>query len=298
MMRYAIRHETRFTYGAPVQFARCNLRLRPIDWPGQHVESFLLDVEPGGAVAPARRTNGLVNMDRLVVESAVSELAITACAEVVVDRLIPVPRATDPDIASVMRMARESVDASATGPANFLYPSPMIPLDADIADWCAASLDPVLPVMQAGIDLARRIQHEFCFDPHATITGTPPRDAFLLRAGVCQDFAQIMIGGLRAAGLPAAYASGYLRTLPPPGEVRLVGADAMHAWVLLWCGPEGQDGGRGWIGLDPTNGIFMAEDHIIVAIGRDYSDIAPVDGIFTGYGAQDVQVSVDVEPVD
>ncbi len=122
---------------------------------------------------------------------------------------------------------------------------------------------------------------------------TPPREAFEKRGGVCQDFAQIMISGLRAAGLPAAYASGYLRTLPPPGRPRLVGADATHAWVLLWCGPD-----RGWVGVDPTNGIWMAGDHIVMAIGRDYADVAPIDGIVLGSGAQKMDVSVDVAPLE
>jgi transglutaminase-like putative cysteine protease len=112
------------------------------------------------------------------------------------------------------------------------------------------------------------------------------------RGGVCQDFAQIMITGLRAAGLPAAYASGYIRTIPPPGEARLVGADATHAWVLLWCGPD-----LGWVGVDPTNGIWMAGDHVIMAIGRDYGEIAPIDGVVLGSGAQKMEVSVDVAPL-
>ena len=112
------------------------------------------------------------------------------------------------------------------------------------------------------------------------------------RGGVCQDFAQIMITGLRAAGLPAAYASGYIRTIPPPGQPRLVGADATHAWVLLWCGAD-----LGWVGVDPTNGIWMAGDHIIMAIGRDYGEIAPIDGVVLGSGAQKMDVSVDVAPV-
>jgi transglutaminase-like putative cysteine protease len=292
MMRYQIRHETRFRYDSEVQFARCNLRLRPIDWPGQHVESLILHVEPGGILSPARSGGALVNIDRLTVTEAVSELAIISTAEITVKRLVPVVQTDDPDVAAVARCARESNDISAMSPALFLYPSPMAPLSAEIAAWCAQSLDSARGVLDAGIDLALRIQREFSFDPHATMTGTPPQEAFAARAGVCQDFAHIMIAGLRAAGLPAAYVSGYLRTLPPLGQPRLVGADAMHAWVLLWCGPE-----RGWIGLDPTNGILMAEDHIIVAIGRDYADIAPVDGIFTGYGAQDVIVAVDVEPM-
>jgi transglutaminase-like putative cysteine protease len=102
-----------------------------------------------------------------------------------------------------------------------------------------------------------------------------------------------MISGLRAAGLPAAYVSGYIRNLPPPGQPRLVGADATHAWVLVWAGPR-----LGWVGVDPTNGIWMAGDHIVVAIGRDYADVAPIDGIVLGSGAQHMQVSVDVEPLE
>ena len=129
-------------------------------------------------------------------------------------------------------------------------------------------------------------------DSAATLVDTPPHEAFAKRRGVCQDFAQIMLTGLRAAGLPAAYASGYIRTIPPPGEERLVGADATHAWVLLWCGVE-----RGWVGVDPTNGIWMAEDHIVMAVGRDYAEIAPVDGVVLGSGAQAMEVSVDVAPL-
>ena len=148
-------------------------------------------------------------------------------------------------------------------------------------------------VLEAAIALAQRIQRDFAFDPTATLVDTPPREAFLKRGGVCQDFAQIMLSGLRAAGLPAAYVSGYIRTLPPPGQPRLVGADATHAWVLIWAGPD-----SGWVGVDPTNGIWMAGDHIVVAIGRDYADVAPIDGIVLGGAAQDMHVSVDVAPLE
>ncbi|PZO89964.1 MAG: transglutaminase [Sphingomonas sanxanigenens] len=291
-MIYNIRHSTRFTYAAPARFARCNLRLKPIDWEGQHLLDYDLSVNPGGRISPARADASLANVDRVVVEQAVRGLEIVSSARVRIDRLVPVPSIDDPDLATVARLARESRDLSAAGPANYLFPSPLIPLDAGIADWCAESLPPGAGALEAGIALARRIQHEFEFDPAATVTETTPAEAFAKRRGVCQDFAQVMITGLRAAGLPAAYASGYIRTIPPPGQERLVGADATHAWVLLWCGPD-----RGWIGLDPTNGIWMAGDHIVMAIGRDYSEIAPIDGIVLGSGAQAMSVSVDVEPI-
>ncbi|WP_423606601.1 transglutaminase family protein [Sphingomonas sp. MS122] len=292
-MLYSIRHVTRFDYAEPVGFARCNLRLKPIHWSGQQLHDYDLSVEPGGRTSPARAEAGLANVVRLVIEQAASSLAIESRCRISVDRPVPEPAPDDPTLAEVAALARDSRDAGPASPAAYMFPSPLIPLDPEIAAWCAEDLDPRRGALEAGIALAQRIQREFDFDPAATLVDTPPHEAFLKRGGVCQDFAQIMISGLRAAGLPAAYASGYLRTLPPPGKPRLVGADATHAWVLIWCGPK-----RGWVGFDPTNGIWMANDHVIVAIGRDYADIAPIDGIILGYGAQNMRVSVDVEPLD
>jgi len=289
---YDIRHVTRFDYGRPVAFARCNLRLKPIHWSGQRVERYDLTVTPAGETRPALAEAGLANVTRLVVRERVRALTIESASRVVVDRLIPVPDASDPTLAEVAALARADRDLGPAGPTAYLYPSPLIPLDSDIAAWCADELSPTRGALEAGIALARRIQRDFAFDPSATLVDTPPRDAFLQRRGVCQDLTQIMITGLRAAGIPAAYASGYIRTIPPPGQERLIGADATHAWVLLWCGPQ-----RGWVGVDPTNGIWMAGDHVVMAIGRDYAEIAPIDGIVLGSGAQKMDVSVDVAPV-
>ena len=291
-MIYDIRHVTRFDYGNNVHFARCNLRLKPIHWSGQRLEEYRLIISPSGRTAPARAEAGLANVTRLEIDEPVRHLVIESVSRIVVDRLIPVPSATDPILGEIAAQARASRDSSPAGPANYLFPSPLIPLDRDIADYCAQDLDEDRPCLDAAIALARRIQHEFEFDTEATLVDTKPHDAFVKRGGVCQDFAQIMITGLRAAGLPAAYASGYIRTIPPPGEERLVGADATHAWVLLWCGET-----LGWVGVDPTNGIWMAGDHIVMAIGRDYAEIAPIDGIVLGSSAQDMNVSVDVAPV-
>lgn len=291
-MIYDIRHVTRFDYGRPVAFARCNLRLKPILWSGQRVERYALAVTPAGHTSPALAEAGLANVTRLVVTERVRNLTIESVSRVVVDRMVPVPQADDPTLAEVAALARANRDLSPAGPSAYLYPSPLIPLDADIAEWCAQDLDPDRNALEAGIALARRIQRDFAFDPTATLVDTPPREAFLKRRGVCQDLTQIMITGLRAAGLPAAYASGYIRTIPPPGQERLIGADATHAWVMLWCGPA-----RGWVGVDPTNGIWMAGDHVIMAVGRDYAEIAPIDGIVLGSGAQKMDVSVDVAPV-
>ena len=292
MMHYSIRHITRFDYALPVGFARCNLRLKPILWSGQTLEEYALTIEPGGRTHPARAEAGLANVTRLVVENPSRSLTITSRARVTVDRQIPIPLPSDATLGTVAAQARTSRDMGPASPAAYLFPSPRIPLDPAIASWCASELSPDRGALEAAIGLARHIQHSFDFDPEATLVDTPPRTAFDARRGVCQDFAQIMISGLRAAGLPAAYCSGYLRTLPPPGQERLVGADATHAWVLLWCGND-----HGWVGVDPTNGIWMAEDHVVMAIGRDYADIAPIDGVVLGSGAQKMHVSVDVEPL-
>lgn len=293
MTVFSVRHSTRFTYEKAVSFARCNLRLRPIDWAGQTLIDHRLKVLPGGMLSQAPQRSSLAHTTRLVIPGATGRIEIVSEAEVEVHRQPQFPAFGDPDVAKVAEMARTSLDVSDTAPANFLYPSPYIPPDDAIAQWSAESLLPDRPVIEAADALSKRIYAEFRFDPDATKTETPPAEAFAARAGVCQDFAQIMICGLRAAGLPAAYVSGYIRTLPPPGGEKLKGADATHGWVMVWCGPD-----RGWVGLDPTNGIFMAGDHIVMAIGRDYLDIAPIDGIFTGHGAQDIAVAVDVEPIE
>ena len=291
-MIYDIRHVTRFDYGANVKFARCNLRLKPILWSGQDLLDYRLNISPSGRVSPARAEAGLANVVRLVVDEPVRHLTIESVSRIVVDRPVPMPSNGSPALAEIAAAARASRDPSPAGPANYLFASPLIPLDRDIAEWCAEDLHPDRPALDAAIALAQRIQHDFTFDAEATLVDTPPHEAFVKRGGVCQDFAQIMITGLRAAGLPAAYASGYIRTIPPPGEARLVGADATHAWVLLWCGEE-----LGWVGVDPTNGIWMAGDHIVMAIGRDYGEIAPIDGVVLGSSAQKMDVSVDVAPV-
>jgi transglutaminase-like putative cysteine protease len=292
MTLYAVRHATRFSYEKPVSFARCNLRLKPIDWPGQRLSSHHLAVHPGGQLSPAPQRSTLVNITRLVIPQAAGHIEIVSEAEVEVWHQPALPAPEDPTVAAVAEMARTSLDVSDVAPANFLYPSPSIPADDSIAAWALDSLTAQRPVLEAASEFSRRIHEEFRFDPDATRTETPPAEAFAARAGVCQDFSQIMICGLRAAGLPAAYVSGYIRTIPPPGQARLQGADATHGWVMVWCGTD-----RGWIGLDPTNGIAMGDDHIVMAVGRDYLDIAPIDGVFTGHGEQEITVEVDVEPL-
>jgi transglutaminase-like putative cysteine protease len=292
-MNYAIRHTTRFRYAFPVRFARCNLRLRPIDWNGQRVIEHRLDVQPA-AIASDGRPNGYpVNATRIVIDKPATELVIESRARISVDRIAPVAATDDCTVAEAGEEARVDPAIGPSAAANYLFPSPLIAPFADIADWCALELRRDRGVVEAALALAQAIKAQFRYDGSATQLDTSPADAFAKRHGVCQDFAQIMISGARSSGLAAAYVSGYLRTLPPPGRPRLVGADATHAWVLIWCGAK-----RGWIGFDPTNGVTMGPDHIVTAIGRDYGDVAPIDGIFLGRDGQKIDVAVDVEPVD
>jgi transglutaminase-like putative cysteine protease len=291
-MRYAITHATRFRYTYPVRFARCNLRLKPIDWDGQRVEDHVLAIDPAASQEPGRSNGYPVNATRIVVEKPATDLLIESRAHVIVDRVAPAAKADDMSVAEAGRLARETNDFSAFGPANYLFPSPLIAAFPEIAAWCAIELRPERGVVEAGLALAKAIQANFHYDGSATQLDTSPAEAFAKKHGVCQDFAQIMISGARSAGLATAYVSGYLRTIPPPGQERLIGADATHAWVLIWCGPD-----RGWIGFDPTNGVTMGPDHIVTAIGRDYADVAPIDGIFLGQEGQRIDVAVDVEPL-
>ncbi|MBB3411011.1 transglutaminase-like putative cysteine protease [Rhizobium sp. BK316] len=177
-------------------------------------------------------------------------------------------------------------------PHHFLGDSPRLTETKIISEYARTCIQPSLTVMQIAYALCARINEDFTYDSEATSVETTPLEAFTLKRGVCQDFTHIMILALRSLGIPAGYVSGFLRTIPPPGKERLEGADAMHAWVRVWCGET-----AGWIELDPTNNIPAGTDHIVVAYGRDYADVAPVIGVLKSYGSQRSVQAVDVIPL-
>jgi len=172
-----------------------------------------------------------------------------------------------------------------------IYPSRNVHIFEAATDYARTSFPPGRPIYEGAVDLNERIHEDFTFDSKATEVTTSPAEAFAAKRGVCQDFAQVMIAALRGLGLPALYVSGYIRTIPPPGKPRLQGADASHAWVRVWCGPS-----FGWLGLDPTNAIAEGDDHVVVARGRDYRDVPPVDGVIVSSGDHELDVEVDVIP--
>jgi transglutaminase-like putative cysteine protease len=290
---YDVRHVTTYGYSRSVPFARCILRLLPREDGGQSVARSELIVTP----RPVERNDGLCffgnHMTTLTIAKPHRELKVEMRARVEVNRPTPpFPGLTRQweEIArwrSPRRAWRRIRRRIISIPAAWCHRS------AEVIDYARTSFPARRPVLEAAVELMARIRRDFTYDPDATEVSTPLAEAFRERHGVCQDFAHIMIAGLRGLGLPAAYVSGYIRTIPPPGQKRLEGSDASHAWVMLWCGPE-----TGWIGLDPTNDLIVADDHIVTAFGRDYADVSPLDGVLIGPGSQKVGVAVDVIPVE
>ncbi len=293
-MLYDIRQTTTYTYGVPVRAARQVLRLTPVDRGAhQHVIAHMLDTKP----EPTDIEHGQDFFGNPVcyvtIDTPHKVLDITMKARIEVHD-VPLPDPLETPIIDLVRAeAFNSFDLSPASPVHALFPTRHIPIDPAITDWTAESCPADRPILVAGLELMHRINKAFTYLPGSTDVRTLPSEAFAAKKGVCQDFAQVMIAGLRGMGLPARYVSGYLRTVPPPGQARLAGADATHAWAEVWCGAD-----FGWIGLDPTNAIPAGEDHIILAIGRDYADVSPVDGVILASGQHRLAVGVDVIPVE
>jgi len=289
---YDVRQSTVYHYASPVAYAHHVLRLTPIDRPGQRVHAAALDIAP----APVERHEGRDffgnRTTSIVLDQPHSTLTVRVAARIAVDAAVGAPLASTPPWESVRDAAVAVTDFAPMSPVHYLFPSRQVSLDPEIRKYAAESFAPRRPLLDGACDLMRRIKADFVYEPGTTTVRTTPPMAFALRRGVCQDFAHIMISGLRGLGLPAAYVSGYLRTVPPPGKERLEGVDAMHAWVLVWCGRD-----VGWYGLDPTNAVPARDDHVVLAIGRDYADVAPVDGVIVASGGQRLEVSVTVMPV-
>lgn len=290
-MIYDVRQKTTYTYASPVVAARHVLRLMPIDRPGQRVIAADLAIEP----APAERdesTDFFGNLTTRVALRAPHDALVVRTTATIEITAAPSPDpAATPPWESVRELAAASVDPAPGSPAHHLFPTRHVPIEPMILAYGALSFAPGRPILAGAADLARRIRADFVYDTKATEVTTPIARAFAMRRGVCQDFTQIMIAALRGLGLPAGYVSGYLRTIPPPGRPRLEGADATHAWVSVWCGPK-----LGWVGVDPTNAMLAGQDHIVLAVGRDYGDVAPIDGVIVAVGQHKLAVEVDVVP--
>jgi transglutaminase-like putative cysteine protease len=286
MTRYALRHATTYRYAAAVDLATHMLHLTPRALPGQSVDAMAIEVSP----APSHRREGHDHFGNgvswLSIEAPHDGFSVVLEAVVEVGFAPPPPAAATLPWEAVCEAARGAEGALA---AEFALPSAHAPADAGAGAYAAASFPPGRPVLEGLLELNRRIRRDFAFKPGVTTIATPVSQVLSLRAGVCQDFAHLMIAGLRALGLPARYCSGYVRTRPPPGQKRRQGADQSHAWVGSWLGP-----GQGWVDLDPTNDLVVRDEHVLLGWGRDFADVSPVKGILLGGGRQTLDVSVDL----
>jgi transglutaminase-like putative cysteine protease len=286
---YDIRHVTSYSYESPVSYSRCSLRLEPRSGDGQQLVSHTVEIRPKPVDRTVRHDFFGTHTESIVIETAHRSLRIDSRSRVSVSRKTPGRAATSQAWESVRDVAFESTSLGPESPIGYVFVSPLVPVQQPVTAYASQSFPKGAGILAGAVDLMHRIRTEFKYDPKATVISTPLAEVFEKRHGVCQDFAHVMIAGLRGLGLPAAYVSGYLRTIPPPGQPRLQGADATHAWVALWCGE-----GLGWIGFDPTNDILVENDHIVLAVGRDFSDVSPVDGIIVGSRKQKLAVAVDV----
>jgi transglutaminase-like putative cysteine protease len=289
-MLYRLKLEIGSNYDHPVATGRHMLRVAPLSIPGrQAVRAMDIGIEPEPeSRIPFRPFFGGENIG-FTIRHPHSTLLVRLHAEVEVTAMAWKTGASVP-LAGLATALRGVHTVEPASPHHFLQPSPRLPAAGDdLAAYARESLKAGETAADIAADLMSRIHRDFVYDAKATAVDTSATEAFRLKRGVCQDFTHVMITGLRALGIPAGYVSGYLRTLPPAGRPRLVGADAMHAWVSAWVGPD-----CGWIEFDPTNDMLASSDHIVVGHGRDYSDIAPLAGTVKGHGGQDGFQRVDI----
>jgi transglutaminase-like putative cysteine protease len=291
MVTYRVEHETHYRYEARVSTSQHVAYLRPRDLPRQRVLRHDLLVEPAPARSSRRADYFGNDVEQFTVLTPHAELLVRARSFVEVDGPLPLDLDQSPPWeevrdAFVYEKGRKSGES-----AQFAYPSPYVSFDPDLAEFARASFAAGRPVLDAAFELMRRIHAEFRFDPKATTITTPVKRVFVERRGVCQDLAHLQIACLRSLGLSARYVSGYLLTDPPPGQPRLVGADASHAWLSVHC-PR-----HGFVDLDPTNGVLASARHVTLAWGRDFGDVSPLRGVILGGAEHSLRVAVSVVPV-
>lgn len=287
-MKYRLTHATTYEYESLVSHSRHVIRKRPRNLVQQSIVRSSLQTEPRASWMSTTRDYFQNDVDTVEVIEPHDRFVVRAVSELEVLSKTP-----DPEN-QVLGRSWESVaeqlerDPSSFPAREMLYDSPLVERNAGLHDYAKPSFSPRRPLLEAIIDLNARIHSDFAYDPGATDIATPLDQVMTQRRGVCQDFAHVAVGSLRSMGLAARYVSGYLETLPPPGKPRLVGADASHAWASVYFPDEG------WIAFDPTNNVLPSEQHIVLAWGRDFSDVSPLRGVVLGGGRHTVRVGVDV----
>ncbi len=290
--RYRISHTTTYRYSTPVAICHNQLRMLPRPLGGVQIHSCDVDISPTPTWR-AQHTDYYRNQVlTFAIESLHKQLKVCVVSDVTVNAS-PVLASHAIEWKTVQQAQASPADDVTLAASEFRYESPMIQVGETLAAYARPSFDKHPRFMDAITDLTKRIHADFRYDTRATNVTTQAEQAFQLRAGVCQDFAHVQIGCLRSLGFAARYVSGYLRTLPKPGEQKLVGADESHAWLSVYGGTE-----LGWVDCDPTNACLVYTDHIPICIGRDYRDVSPMRGVAIGGGRASLSVSVDVSLAD
>ncbi len=285
---FDITHTTTYDYRSPVTVAHHLLRLAPRRLHRQFPLTHALEVQPTAA-AMERHTDYFGNeVVFAAVEGAHRQFRVIARSRVAVGPAFIPDRTETPTWESVRGLCRSDLSEPVLEASEFTYASPLVPIEEPFRVFAAESFAAGRPILDAVLDLTGRIHRDFKFDATATTVSTPLAQVLEQRRGVCQDFAHLQVACLRALGLPARYVSGYLETQPPPGQTKLVGADASHAWVAFFCP------GLGWIDVDPTNNLLPSMQHITLGWGRDYGDVSPIRGVLVGGDEHTLDVAVDV----
>lgn len=289
-MRYHVEHTTIYRYSEPASLGHNATHLAPRSFPQQRCLFYRLAIEPAPRMVRSHTDYFGNQVDYFTLEDEHTDLTITASSEVDVRPPEPPAAELTPAWETVRDRLAGASDDEALAAVQFTFDSPCVRGDDVLADYAVRSFPPGRPLLAAALDLTLRIHREFKYDPSATAVNTPTREVFEKRRGVCQDFAHLEIACLRALGLAARYVSGYLLTDPPAGRPRLIGADASHAWLSIFSP------GYGWVDLDPTNNQIPEARHVTLGWGRDYRDVAPIQGVFLGGGQHTMSVAVDVVP--
>jgi transglutaminase-like putative cysteine protease len=291
-MRYKVSHTTVYSYDETVPICHNEVRLAPRNVPRQRCLSNRLLIKPQPSSIQRRLDYFGNDVSFFTVEEGHQKLTVTALSKVQVEAAAPADAAATAPWDQIRDFLGRDRTPAGLDALQYLFDSQYVPTSAELAAYSAPSFPSGRPCFEAVLDLTQRIHSEFVFDRTATSVSTPIAEVLRERRGVCQDFAHLGIGCLRSIGLAARYASGYLLTVPPPGQPRLVGADASHAWISVYCGPAG------WIDVDPTNNVVPSTKHVLLAWGRDYADVCPIKGVFIGGGGHRMTISVDVLPLD
>jgi transglutaminase-like putative cysteine protease len=291
-VKYKVTHTTEYQYNELTAVCHNLVHLTPRRSARQRCQDFRLEISPEPAHLASRQDYFGNQSSYFSIQQSHQGLSVTASSRVTLAPVEPVEATKSPGWETIRDELPSVRTPEWLDACQYVFESPCVKGSAELAAYAAESFPAGRPVLEAVADLNRRIHADFRYDPQATSVTTPVHEVFRHRHGVCQDFAHAAIGCLRSLGLAARYVSGYLRTVPPPGKPRLVGADASHAWFAVYAGTFG------WVDFDPTNNLLVDTDHITLAWGRDYSDVAPVRGVFVGAGHHAMTVSVDVEPQD